>query len=316
MSESQHLDEALSPGQPEATDTNNVTRTAGAMLRSARQAQGLHIVHLSAMLKVSPARLEALEADRFEGMPDMVYARALLGSACRCLKVDPEPMLALLPAALARPLQADSEHLNQSFQDTPGTGKLFAGSWRGKPLGWLLLIILVAIFLVVFWPSRQEAEDSPGEPATSQTPAPATSPQDPPRNLPVPEKAAAVSTAPQVAPAADAMPGAGGAGSAMPGAGAPGVVTAPTTAGAEAKPDDQAVLSLRFSDDVWLMVTDARGVQQVQRTAKSGEVINISAETPLSVVLGRADKVDVRVRGVVRDVSAWTQGNVARFEVK
>ena len=38
--------------------------TAGAMLRQARQAQGMHIAMLAAATKVPQRKLEALEADR------------------------------------------------------------------------------------------------------------------------------------------------------------------------------------------------------------------------------------------------------------
>ena len=46
------------------------------MLRAARQQQGLHIAALAAAIKVTPAKLEALEAGRIEALPDATFARA------------------------------------------------------------------------------------------------------------------------------------------------------------------------------------------------------------------------------------------------
>ena len=43
---------------------------AGALLRAARERQGLHIAALAAAIKVSQRKLEALEADRGDGLPD------------------------------------------------------------------------------------------------------------------------------------------------------------------------------------------------------------------------------------------------------
>ena len=43
-------------------------------------------------------KLEALEDDRYDQLPDAVFARALASSVCRTLKVDPQPVLAA-PAA-------------------------------------------------------------------------------------------------------------------------------------------------------------------------------------------------------------------------
>eukprot|EP01136_Pigoraptor_vietnamica_P039483 Opistho-1_new@10349 len=71
--------------------------SAGAWLREARQQRGLHIAALAAMLKVPQAKLEALEADRWQDLPDTTFARALAKAMCRVLKVDAAPVMALLP---------------------------------------------------------------------------------------------------------------------------------------------------------------------------------------------------------------------------
>ena len=46
---------------------------AGALLRAARQQQGLHIAALAASIKVAPAKLEALEAGRVHALPDATF---------------------------------------------------------------------------------------------------------------------------------------------------------------------------------------------------------------------------------------------------
>jgi cytoskeleton protein RodZ len=45
-------------------------------------------------------------------------------------------------------------------------------------------------------------------------------------------------------------------------------------------------------------------------------LLGASGNLPLSVVLGRADAVQVQVRGQAFDVKALAKDNVARFEVK
>ena len=65
---------------------------AGALLRAARLAQGLHIAALAASIKVSPAKLEALEAGRSHELPDHTFARALALTVCRVLKIDATPV--------------------------------------------------------------------------------------------------------------------------------------------------------------------------------------------------------------------------------
>ena len=66
--------------------------SAGTLLRQAREAAGMHIGALSVSLKVPVKKLEALEADRLDLLPDAVFARALAASVCRTLKADPGPI--------------------------------------------------------------------------------------------------------------------------------------------------------------------------------------------------------------------------------
>ena len=79
------LDEALMPPSP------------GGIMRSAREKAGVHLGVLSVNLKVSIKQLEALEADQFQHLPEPVFARALAAKVCRFLKIDSEPVLALMP---------------------------------------------------------------------------------------------------------------------------------------------------------------------------------------------------------------------------
>ena len=79
-------------------------RSAGALLKAAREREGLHLSVLAATIKVAPAKLEALEQDRYGELPNATFTRALAQSVCRSLKIDPRPVLALLPQVDAPPL--------------------------------------------------------------------------------------------------------------------------------------------------------------------------------------------------------------------
>src|SRR5687768_6625101 len=97
--------------------------TAGALLRRAREATGLHIATLAVSLKVPVRKLEALEADRYEELSDAVFVRALASSVCRTLKIDPQPVLERLPRTAQPRLVQEGEGLNAPFHapsDGPG----------------------------------------------------------------------------------------------------------------------------------------------------------------------------------------------------
>ena len=81
----------------ETLDEASMPRSPGGIMRSAREKAGLHLAVLSVNLKVSIKQLEALEADQFQNLPEPVFARALAAKVCRFLKIDSEPVLALMP---------------------------------------------------------------------------------------------------------------------------------------------------------------------------------------------------------------------------
>src|SRR5258706_10444942 len=108
----------------------SVATTAGSIIKDARQAQGLHIAALAAAIKVPQKKLEALEADRFDELPDATFTRALAQTVCRSLKIDPAPVLALLPQLSGYRLEHVAEGINAPFRDRPG---------RREPKDWASL---------------------------------------------------------------------------------------------------------------------------------------------------------------------------------
>jgi len=76
------------------------------------------------------------------------------------------------------------------------------------------------------------------------------------------------------------------------------------------------LLSIRAVNESWIEVLNGSGVQVVQRVLKPGETLDFSAAPPYSVVVGRADAVQVTVRGQPFDVMPFARNSVARFEVK
>ena len=76
------------------------------------------------------------------------------------------------------------------------------------------------------------------------------------------------------------------------------------------------ILGLHAQGPSWVEVTDAAGAVLLSRILAEGEQIAVSGTLPLSVVVGRSDAVSVTVRGRPLDVAAWSNGSVARFQVK
>ncbi|HEX4236212.1 MAG TPA: helix-turn-helix domain-containing protein [Caldimonas sp.] len=127
--------------------------SAGQLLREARERQGLHIAALAASIKVTPKKLELLEADRFDALPDATFTRALAQTVCRALKIDPAAVLRLLPPPAGQRLEQVGEGLNAPFRERPGVGAQREGTVSGLGSAfWVTILILVAAIGLYFLP--------------------------------------------------------------------------------------------------------------------------------------------------------------------
>lgn len=121
----------------------------GALIKAGRERAGVHMAVLSVNLKVTVKQLEALEADQYDFLSGPVFARALASKVCRFLKMDPQPVLALMPATTngLKPLNiigADQAPAYSSHQ-TSSHGAVMG---RGLKLG--LLVLLLALLTLIF----------------------------------------------------------------------------------------------------------------------------------------------------------------------
>ncbi|HET8747917.1 MAG TPA: helix-turn-helix transcriptional regulator, partial [Ramlibacter sp.] len=133
--------------------------SAGTLLRQAREAAGLHVATLAANLKVPVRKLEALEEDRYEELPDAVFARALASSVCRTLKVDPAPVLQRLPQT-PQPRLAEGQAINAPFRspsDGPAPGLLKQVS---RPVVLTVVLLLLAALGLIVLPYAQRGFDT------------------------------------------------------------------------------------------------------------------------------------------------------------
>lgn len=302
-----------------------VTQTAGALLRQTREAAGLHIAALAVALKVPVKKLEALESDRLDLLPDAVFVRALASSVCRTLKIDSAQVLALLPQTGKPRLDYPRASINTPFRspsDGPGPS-LWAQVSRPAVLAGLLL--LLGALVLIFLPAVQQQNTVAQSQVEPVPPAALTRPQPVPADSLVaasvqerlqpagPDKLASPAATADAVPAAPAM--------------APGLATVPALPAPLASPAVPAlptvsaqapagIIVFTAKGESWVEVTDAKGVVVLRRTLAAGEAVGASGTVPLAAVVGRVDATQVQVRGRPFDLGAVSKDNVARFEVK
>ncbi len=291
--------------------------TAGAMLRQARQARGLHIAAVAAAIKVAPRKLELLEADQYDQLSDATFTRALAQTMCRTLKVDPAPILALLPPANVHGLDQVSDGLNTPFRGDQGGAE--SVPWFGipGPALWLVGLLLIAaaavMLLPVGWnPIPGAREDStPVDTTVVTTPDIATSVAGAPAVRTDAPAASAVdaATAPEVAalPAAPALPP-------QPAASDVGVALASPAPLAPSAAD--GALQFRITARSWIEVVDAGGRTLISRVLEAGDSVSFDASPPFKVKIGNVRGTQLVFRGKPVELATFNKGNVARFELK
>ena len=148
------MSDGVTQGQSTAFGETNSGQllSAGGMLRSAREAAGLHVAALAVSMKVPVKKLEALEADRLDLLPDIVFVRALASSVCRTLKIDPTPILEKLPRSGAQPLIPEDRVINTPFRAHGESLGFSAPGFLKKPSVLAVLALLVGAGAVFYFP--------------------------------------------------------------------------------------------------------------------------------------------------------------------
>ncbi len=304
------------------------------LIRRARQAKGLSLESLASTLKVTPAKLEALESGRYQDLPDLAFARALAKTVCRYLDIDPGPVMATFPSAQPPNLSA-SEHRGVPFKDSKARLNLDVGGgvpWAlvFKPQWLAPICILLAAVVVYFWPAQvpwldewvarlqsSPAVVAPAASAATALPADlaqlnasatevaSSEPTEPvSAQVPVPDASASQPQVPEAASAASAA--------AQPSAGASAVsVPAPSPV-----PVVKGALQLQATDGSWVEVRDASGAKVLFRQMAMGELVGVDGKPPLSVKIGNASGVRLSYQGQPIELAAFTRNNVASLQLK
>ena len=294
---------------------------AGALLRAARQQQGLHIAALAASIKVSPAKLESLESGRYHELLDITFSRALAQTVCRVLKIDPAPVLAQMPGAPPDALGRVDGGLNMPYRERPG--RVVPADWAPwrHPVLWLVALLLMAAAAFVLVPSSAVRDLAlPGSAGTLPVMPPgdaaaAVGPDG--AALPPADGASAVPGV--LRPAASGVLGAAGAGSVLstvlatadPDAGRPSPAASPADNAAASPAVAGDTVALRALQATWVQAVDGSGQTLMSRLVPAGESVELTAQPPVRLRIGNASGTELSFRGQRIDLKTTARDNIA-----
>ena len=78
-------------------------RSVGQILREAREAQGMTLDAAAMRLRLMHRQVAAIEADDFDSLGQIVFARGFVRNYARLLGLAPDELLASMPGAPAEP---------------------------------------------------------------------------------------------------------------------------------------------------------------------------------------------------------------------
>lgn len=355
MNEHNSGEEAVATDAGANTGTGaEAERGAGGMLREAREAAGIELSALALALKVSIKKLEALENDRYEELPDAVFTRALASSICRTFKLDPGPVLARLPQPGASRLKPqDEDALNAPFRTPDDVAKTPFFDRLSRPMVLGALAVLLGALVVIFFPEIEQRAQEPAEtqassakplPESAEYPVDTQESESDPASDETEEKVEAEAASPVVA--------------ARPPAATPSIVQSPLkprpavqTASAQTTPapsvaaalaappaapaarpsapveeeDDEdpkarfarnGVVVFKMRERGFVQVIDASDTVRISRVLEAGDQVGVvNGPFPLRVTVGRPEVTDVQVRGKPFDLASVIANGQAKFEV-
>lgn len=335
----------MKAAQPEVAAAHRVN--PGEALRAARESRGWSVAEVATQLNLTPMRLTQLEAGEFEKLPGNTFSRGYIRAYAKLLGLEQAPLVADFDQFTGSNATGASVHALGRIEEPTrysqsilrlvsfllllGVGGACFYWWQDQ--GWQLddlknvgmghVEVEGADGSTQIHP-LDEPEDQavaaaqsqgtelplPGVPAEqgeapSETP-PATATelleQNPPAQQAAPAQQAPAAPAESAAPAAPAAP------SAQAPASAAAQSQAPVAAG-------EGLVSLKFTADCWVQVTDASGKVIASGLKRAGDSLDARGKAPMELRLGFARGAQVTYNGAAVDVTPHISGETARLKL-
>ena len=275
------------------TDRADVVDAAagvGEELARARAAQALSIADIAQQLKYAARQIEAMEQGRFEALPSGTFARGMVRSYARLLKLDAEDLVGRMAASVAVPdnaVAAASTRRPIPITDSNRRTNLIYAT--------LSLAILGVIAAVVFEWQRERSD------AARLTFVPAA-------KLPVEPQRLAAALSVEMKPSnIVSLPGADEA----PPAVAPPGVASPAVPSPVAQGNRRIVL--KFERASWVEIRGRDGKTLLSQLNPAGSEQTVEGRPPFSLIIGNAQHVQLSYEDRRIDLSPHVKVEVARF---
>ena len=289
------------PGDaPAGTHDSLAARTTAAptaVFAPRRAELGMTVEDVANQLKFSPRLIEALEAGEFAKLPGRTFARGMLRSYARLLKLDPAPILAQLDdsgaASHTAPEQAASLRTPIPFSEAGRHGNLVYMVLSA-------VILAVVAFYAFEWYQEKGAASKLAFVDAGQQQAPPPAPAQDASVVPAPSQPAPPATfasagpspVPETAVRADDRKA--------------GEAPGPLAAG-------KRRIVMRFEKEAWVEIKARNGQTLLSQLNPAGSEKVIDGEPPFQLIIGNAPSVHVTYNDQPVDHKPHFKVDVARL---
>ena len=308
------------PTIPVREEASAAPKGFGAVLRAAREAEGISVGDMAVQCRLAVTQIRALEEERLENLPEPVYVRAFIRGYAHALKIDPAPLVDDYMMRCGR--RGAAVEVGQLPNRSPSREAVFHEPPKNRTLKAVLFVVLAALVGGGIWAvytdqfaslhtssEAQKVESGANEAKETKTPAaePAESaaapsdaaPETQPAQPSAPAAAQAQPAAAQTASAAPAQPAP--AASAQPPAAAPVLHKVEFRLGAGAS---------------WVQVIAPNGRNVVASEMRPQSVQAYEIPKGSRFTIGNAGVVSLTIDGEVYPLDGVVRNGIARFTIE
>ena len=311
------------PTIPVREEASAAPKGFGAVLRAAREAEGISVGDMAVQCRLAVTQIRALEEERLENLPEPVYVRAFIRGYAHALKIDPAPLVDDYMMRCGR--RGAAVEVGQLPNRSPSREAVFHEPPKNRTLKAVLFVVLAALVGGGIWAvytdqfaslhtssEAQKVESGANEAKETKTPA-----AEPAENAAQPSDAAPETQPAAAAPAAQPAPSAAPAPAAQTASAAP----AQPAPAASAQPPAAAPVLHKVEFRL------GAGASWVQVIAPNGRNVVASEMRPQSVqayeipkgsrfTIGNAGVVSLTIDGEVYPLDGVVRNGIARFTIE
>lgn len=273
--------------QAEALQSGETLLAPGERLRQAREARNLTIEDVATHLRLSVAKIEAMERGEVADIVAPVYLAGYLRAYARMVELAPEEIvgefesLAKWAPPVIEPVPTQAGKFRSEWP--AGFAMTKNGSWRAVMLWGVVGLVLIAM-AAAWWQLREGARETP---AMSVAEVPLLPPLEPSLQGDSEQPAAAIVEEPSV--------------------------SIESTAPDQEPLAPRAQLVVTLADESWVEIVDAQGNRLMHELASAGQTHTLTGVAPFEVMLGFASGVKLYYNGAPYDLSRFKNRRTARF---